>query len=229
MHQSCCNNDTTLKVHLSSDGVSETKSTTTSLDVYSIRFLNCRNVYPVCIVRPLKTYPENDFLAEIITELESHGFTISAFLGDNPKRSLARRCLSHSSTFPCEYCFQPGAIFRDVSSQDSQNLTKIQSQISVIQSQQDNQESDIEQLELYKTVEKTLKKSQKKSKIVWPANTRFGPPRSKEQILDILDKLNDNDRLSKKDRKGVVSFSPCLLYTSPSPRDRQKSRMPSSA
>ena len=24
-------------------------------------------------------------------------------------------------------------------------------------------------------------------------------------------------------------FTPCLLYTSPSPRDRQKSRMPSSA
>ena len=26
-----------------------------------------------------------------------------------------------------------------------------------------------------------------------------------------------------------VSYFPCLLYTSPSPRDRQKSRMPSSA
>ena len=27
----------------------------------------------------------------------------------------------------------------------------------------------------------------------------------------------------------VLPFTPCLLYTSPSPRDRQKSRMPSSA
>ena len=26
-----------------------------------------------------------------------------------------------------------------------------------------------------------------------------------------------------------TSFNPCLLYTSPSPRDRQKTRMPSSA
>ena len=26
-----------------------------------------------------------------------------------------------------------------------------------------------------------------------------------------------------------IPFKPCLLYTSPSPRDRQKSRMPSSA
>ena len=27
----------------------------------------------------------------------------------------------------------------------------------------------------------------------------------------------------------IAPFNPCLLYTSPSPRDRQKSRMPSSA
>ena len=27
----------------------------------------------------------------------------------------------------------------------------------------------------------------------------------------------------------AVAYSTCLLYTSPSPRDRQKSRMPSSA
>ena len=31
------------------------------------------------------------------------------------------------------------------------------------------------------------------------------------------------------DAEGVAHFSICLLYTSPSPRDRQKSRMPSSA
>ena len=30
-------------------------------------------------------------------------------------------------------------------------------------------------------------------------------------------------------RNDVISFNICLLYTSPSPRDRQKSRMPSSA
>ena len=31
------------------------------------------------------------------------------------------------------------------------------------------------------------------------------------------------------DFAGVVELTDCLLYTSPSPRDRQKSRMPSSA
>ena|SRR5674476_697935 len=42
---------------------------------------------------------------------------------------------------------------------------------------------------------------------------------AKQNILQRLDKL--------KVRK--VLIYPCLLYTSPSPRDRQKSRMPSSA
>ena len=32
-----------------------------------------------------------------------------------------------------------------------------------------------------------------------------------------------------KARNQLPSYIPCLLYTSPSPRDRQKSRMPSSA
>ena len=32
-----------------------------------------------------------------------------------------------------------------------------------------------------------------------------------------------------KDSTGKLSGTACLLYTSPSPRDRQKSRMPSSA
>ena len=31
------------------------------------------------------------------------------------------------------------------------------------------------------------------------------------------------------EREGAIHLSNCLLYTSPSPRDRQKSRMPSSA
>ena len=36
-------------------------------------------------------------------------------------------------------------------------------------------------------------------------------------------------RLKAYDDAGLKLFSFCLLYTSPSPRDRQKSRMPSSA
>ena len=34
---------------------------------------------------------------------------------------------------------------------------------------------------------------------------------------------------NKFDEKGNPLFFPCLLYTSPSPRDKRQSRMPSSA
>ena len=45
----------------------------------------------------------------------------------------------------------------------------------------------------------------------------------------------DGDLLETRSLQGIVSYEPtelvvtCLLYTSPSPRDRTRSRMPSSA
>ena len=53
--------------------------------------------------------------------------------------------------------------------------------------------------------------------------------------LKILRILQDEGRISNLDLSKKIEMSPpptlrsCLLYTSPSPRDRQKSRMPSSA
>ena len=41
----------------------------------------------------------------------------------------------------------------------------------------------------------------------------------KAVVIDNLDKVGGQ----------CIELYPCLLYTSPSPRDRQKSRMPSSA
>ena len=46
--------------------------------------------------------------------------------------------------------------------------------------------------------------------------------------LPIVDIVIDNDG-NIYDGKTVNDVDVCLLYTSPSPRDRQKSRMPSSA
>ena len=46
--------------------------------------------------------------------------------------------------------------------------------------------------------------------------------RSPEEVTHIQGRSPDGQITS-------VQLSPCLLYTSPSPRDRQKSRMPSSA
>ena len=48
---------------------------------------------------------------------------------------------------------------------------------------------------------------------------------------DLLDRVNlsEQSRVVVTDGWTIVQVTPCLLYTSPRPRDRQKSRMPSSA
>ena len=52
-----------------------------------------------------------------------------------------------------------------------------------------------------------------------------------EQINRRIDHINNNKHaiVTKEKGRKVKENNFCLLYTSPSPRDRQKSRMPSSA
>ena len=50
-----------------------------------------------------------------------------------------------------------------------------------------------------------------------------------KDIKTVLASVPKSDSMDWKLVSGVIMNSLCLLYTSPSPRDRQKSRMPSSA
>ena len=58
----------------------------------------------------------------------------------------------------------------------------------------------------------------------------LGPKSAKRIVLKLI---NNREELMKPMAKTLAevykNVSRCLLYTSPSPRDRQKSRMPSSA
>ena len=210
IHESCCPNPSS-EVQLSCDGVSETKSTLTSLDVYSIRFLDCRNVYPVYLIRPLCNYQNLDYLSLIINELHDCNLTIHSFLGDNPKRSLARHCLSHSSSFPCEYCFQQGALLRESRDTFTNEMSQVQSQITSLQSQDNLDRRTQDNLAIFQTLEEAMqKKCRKKTKTVWPANTRNGEPRTTEKILSIVEAIESNPTMSRKDKKGIVSRSPFL-------------------
>ena len=51
----------------------------------------------------------------------------------------------------------------------------------------------------------------------------IGKPNANQSYLDI------NTILTAAEITGADAIHPCLLYTSPSPRDRTRSRMPSSA
>ena len=52
---------------------------------------------------------------------------------------------------------------------------------------------------------------------------------NKEQVLEQTGHTVGLDNVSLNIEEGETFVCICLLYTSPSPRDRQKSRMPSSA
>ena len=54
-------------------------------------------------------------------------------------------------------------------------------------------------------------------------------PREKDKLLISLAAIVAKNRLSKGIKLNYPEAIACLLYTSPSPRDRSVSRMPSSA
>ena len=56
----------------------------------------------------------------------------------------------------------------------------------------------------------------------------WGPQRGRERAVVLLDALLAHARQRKLAWR-PEPVTPCLLYTSPSPRDRTRSRMPSSA
>ena len=49
------------------------------------------------------------------------------------------------------------------------------------------------------------------------------------EVIDSSPLIPANDDTLLFTNAGMVQFKDCLLYTSPSPRDRTRSRMPSSA
>lgn len=98
-------------LQLSLDGVSESKSTSVSLDVYSVKMRNCKAIFPVRIIRPLGKYRginNKDQLRLVLEDVTQHHKCVRHFLADNQKRSMAKNSLGHSSWYPCEYCFSRG-------------------------------------------------------------------------------------------------------------------------
>ena len=100
-------------VILSLDGVSETKSTTTNLDVYSLKFRGCRDVYPVKIIRQINKYKidlQTEF-GNVLDRISEQNLEIDFIVADNPKRAFLRNSLQAGGKLCCEYCFQSGVSF----------------------------------------------------------------------------------------------------------------------
>lgn len=110
IHEKNCPHRKYDKLQLSCDGISECKSNSNSIDVYSCAVINCRTIYPHRLVRPLNGYnvPHREQLSSVLNDILKNGCQLKHFVGDNPKRSDANETLRSSSWYPCEYYFAKG-------------------------------------------------------------------------------------------------------------------------
>ena len=198
------------------DGVSECKSNSNSLDVYSVRFSKCRTVYPIQILRPIGKYcmDHKTFLDNFLTDLCINRCHIHSFIGDNPKRAFARDAKSHSSYYPCEYCEAQGQLLfnQDVSFQERKNNLQRQKNtvlLKLTEARDNNEEEEIESLQLVlQSINDAIKLLKRKNNnIVWPSSTRNGIPRTTEGITEITDKLDNGEVLSLDEAKGITGRS----------------------
>lgn len=125
LHQKVCPSFKPSMLQLSIDGVQEAKSSVVSLDVYSICFTKCRNIYPVRIIRPINKYKidEQQQIAAVLQDITDNGLYIYSAALDKIKRSVACCIMSHSAYYPCEYCESKAHVLT-ITNQDNDNIQK---------------------------------------------------------------------------------------------------------
>ena len=162
-HRRLCQEKT---VVFGTDGVSQSKSTTASLELFTIEFQSCKTVYPIAVVKVFPTSAKtkedsrrnvaiskqlsNEVIAELAAELKASGMRVKMVKADAPKRSFLKNTLGHNSYFGCEYCNQRAKLF--VSENNSSS--------------------------------RKSKKSKQVKKIVWPSR-EAGEPRTHEQMIQL--------------------------------------------
>lgn len=206
------------KLQLSSDGVSENLSTSNSLDVFSVKFKDCKLIYPLRIIKPLKKFhvDANQQLYIVLCDLCANDCRILQYIADNPKRALARLSLSHSSWFPCEYCFAKGTklVVNNAENKKKRESIAMQKQIvsEKIETLKQSASQNSSEINKLKNVEKKLSAEEsqikeKKSNIVWPKSTVNAPPRTRHEIMDIIEKIENDQPLFPEERKGIIGRS----------------------
>ena len=207
------------RIMLSVDGVSESKSTTTTLLVYSIKFRGCRDVYPIKIVRPLNKFKidnQKEF-CNVLDDINEEMLDLEVVVADNPMRSFVRNSMHHGARFGCEYCFRPGFSYCKPNNHGNDDfLENIKQQIDIIREQIEalDEENDAVQIQTLQSIlenlvetEEIARKKSKYSHIVWPASTVNGEIRTKDKILDIVEQLESGYELDQLERKGIKGRS----------------------
>ena len=232
IHSMKCPNSNCKEVQLSLDGVQESKSSSVTTDAFCISFPTCSKVYPLRLIRPNNRYKydEQKEIYEVISDILKNSCTICDIVSDNPKRSVFRCALCHSSTYACEYCEAKAVLVIDffASRQQEaikkkyelrrQNLTNTieflrESPGSVKSKERDHQkinELNLVMQNLNEEEEKELKAASKRRQLAWPFSTMKGLLRTNDLIRYITNKIGRNEQLDKHEKKGFKGVSHLL-------------------
>ncbi len=92
---------------LSLDGIPESKSGGRSIDVLSIRYEGCRNIYSIALMQPARKgmgLPDDITLPHFLREYDESRVRLRHVIADAPKRAALSGLKQHSSNFACQYC-----------------------------------------------------------------------------------------------------------------------------
>ena len=114
-HNKCCPTSNPSSLQLSWDGVQEAKSSLVSLDVFSVCFNKCRNIYPIRVIKTMNKfkYDEQATIASVLEDINNNGIRVQSAIFDKLKRSVAQCIMGHSAYFPCEYCESSAHLYTD--------------------------------------------------------------------------------------------------------------------
>ena len=99
------------RIQVSVDGVNETNSSSTSLEILSFRFMSCKHIYICVIARPqvhnkVAQKPTFEcYLHSFIEEANDLGVQIELAVLDAPERSTCRKMKQHGGYYSCETCY----------------------------------------------------------------------------------------------------------------------------
>ena len=99
---------TSTAIHLSIDGIPESKSSGLSLDVLSIRFYGCDSIYSIGLLQPAKKGVKDKdaiLLQPFLADLPETELKLKLVIADAPKRASLQGLKTHASTFGCPYCY----------------------------------------------------------------------------------------------------------------------------
>ena len=208
-------------IQLSLDGVQESRSSLNSLDIYSIKFNHCRNIFPIRIIRPCQKFKfdEQFELEQVLSDINSNNLTIDCGVFDAMKRSTVLCIKGHSAKFPCQYCESSAVPFfihtKTSIATDKQyeaQCKTLSQELSQLEDDPDNSEDLINLREridnLNEKRENELQKVRKQ--LTWPSSTMAGKQRTVEGIRQIANAIKDNPDLVKTDPdycKGIKGAS----------------------